>query len=48
MENKTDLDCEEHLTWVTLICQRLDDDETVPEKANDNVAVSDAVDPTST
>lgn len=33
---------------VTLICHRRDVDERVPEKVNDNVAVSDAVDPTST
>jgi hypothetical protein len=47
-KNKTDLDCEEHLICETLICQRLDEEETVPEKAKERVVVSDAVDPTST
>ncbi len=48
VKNKTDLDCEEHLICETLICQRLDEEETVPEKAKERVAVSEDVDPKST
>jgi len=39
--------CDEHRTCVTLTLHFRDDDETVPEKANERVAVSEAVEPTS-
>ncbi len=44
---KTYAVCDEHLTCVTLTLHFRDDDETVPEKANESVAVSEAVEPTS-
>ncbi len=46
-EKKTYAVCDEHLTCVTLTLHFRDDDETVPEKANESVAVSEAVEPTS-
>jgi len=39
--------CDEHRTCVTLTLHFRDDDETVPEKAKERVAVSEAVEPTS-
>ncbi len=42
-----DLDSEGQGIWVILICQRLDEEVTVPEKKKERVAVSEADDPTS-